>query len=63
MNANSPRPHHQPETEFIGEVQEFSGEFLPPDDPSLEPRIRRGRPTDRKKDPRFDLPDDEDKSV
>lgn len=59
MKPNSPRPMHQPETEFIGEVQEFSGNFLPADDPSLEPRIRKGRPVDRKIDPRFDLPEDE----
>lgn len=59
MNPNSPRPLHQPETEFIGELQAFSGNFLPPDDPSLEPRIRRGRPVDRKIDPRFDLPEDD----
>jgi hypothetical protein len=59
MNPISPRPPHQTETEFIGERQEFFGECLPPDDPSLEPRVRRGRPADRKKDPRFDPPDDE----
>ena len=56
MGANSPRPMHQPETEFIGELQEFSGTFIPPDDPSLEPRERKGRPADRKRDPRFDPP-------
>jgi hypothetical protein len=61
MDANSKRPMHQPETEFIGELQLFEGEALPPDDPSLEPRIRRGRPAGSKKDPRFDLPDDEPK--
>ena len=59
MTPNTPRPLHQPETEFVGELQEFTGTFLPPDDPSLEPRERKGRPADRKKDPRFDLPADE----
>ncbi len=59
MNAETPRPMHQPETLFIGELQEFKGTFLSPDDPSLEPRVRRGRPADRKKDPRYDLPEDE----
>jgi hypothetical protein len=38
---------HQPETEFIGLFQEFSGEALSPDDASLEPRERKGRPADR----------------
>ena len=58
MSANSPRPMHQPETEFIGDLQEFVGTVVSPDDPSLEPRERKGRPADRKRDPRFDLPDD-----
>ena len=59
MDANSKRPMHQPETEFIGELRLFEGEALSPDDPSLEPRIRRGRPADCKRDPRFDLPADD----
>ena len=58
LSPNSPWPVHQPETEFIGEVQEFSGNFLPADDPGLEPRMRKGRPADRKIDC-FDLPEDE----
>ena len=62
MDANSKRPMHQPETEFIGELQEFTGTVVPPDDPSLEPRIRRGRPADHKRDPRFDLPADDQSS-
>lgn len=57
MNPNSRKPSHQPETEFLGEVQEFTMQALVPDHPRLEPRIRRGRPADRKSDPRFDLPD------
>ncbi len=56
MDANTKRPMHQPETEFIGEYHEFVVQALAPDDPSLEPRIRKGRPADRKRDPRFDLP-------
>jgi hypothetical protein len=52
---------HQPETEFIGELQEFTGTFISPDDPSLEPRERKGRPADRKTDPRFDFPADGEK--
>lgn len=59
MDANSKRPMHQPETEFVGELQEFTMTVVPPDDPSLEPRVRKGRPADRKKDPRFDPPDDD----
>jgi hypothetical protein len=51
MNRKSDRPHHQPETLFTGELQEFSGTLLAPDDPSLEPRVRRGRPGDRRKKP------------
>ncbi len=41
MNTN---PHHQPETENHGELQEFSGPALSPDDPGLEPREHKGRP-------------------
>ena len=47
MNARNPL--HQPETEFIGELQEFEGPALDPNDPSLEPRVRRGRPGDKDK--------------
>ena len=58
MNADSKKPPHQPDTEFTGELQEFTVQALQPDDPLLEPRVRRGRPADRKSDPRFDQPDD-----
>jgi hypothetical protein len=44
MNPNPINPLHQPETEFQGELQVFSGPALAPDDPSLEPRVRKGRP-------------------
>ena len=47
MNARNPL--HQPQTEFIGELQEFEGEALNPNDPRLEPRVRRGRPGDKEK--------------
>lgn len=57
MNDHSKKPSHQPETEFTGELQEFTLQALPPDDPRLEPRIRKGRPADPRSDPRFDLPD------
>jgi len=46
MNPKPTNPQHQAETEFTGELQEFSGPALSPDDPSLEPRVRAGRPTD-----------------
>jgi hypothetical protein len=46
MNPKPTNPHHQPETECTAEVQEFSGPALSPDDPSLEPRVRKGRPAD-----------------
>ncbi len=49
MKPNATNPRHQPETEFHGEIQELSGPALAPDDPSLEPRLRKGRPTDLKK--------------
>jgi hypothetical protein len=49
MNPNAANPLHQPETEFDGELQVFSGPALTPDDPSLEPRVRKGRPADLKK--------------
>jgi hypothetical protein len=46
MGSKAPNPRHQQETEFTGELQEFSGPALSPDDPSLEPRVRRARPAD-----------------
>jgi len=49
MNPNPISPLHQPETEFLGELQVFSGPALAPDDPSLEPRVRTGRPAGLKK--------------
>jgi hypothetical protein len=61
MAADSKKPSPQPETEFMGELREFKVQALPPDDPRLEPRIRKGRPADRKSDPRFDLPDEAQK--
>jgi len=45
MNTDSGRPMHQPETEFIGELQTFSGQALSPTDPGIEPRERKGRPS------------------
>ena len=48
MAGKPTKPHHQAETEFTGERQEFSGTVLDPNDPNLEPRIRRGRPVDSK---------------
>jgi hypothetical protein len=44
MNANPTNPRQQPETEWHGELQEFSGPALSPTDPSIEPRARQGRP-------------------
>jgi hypothetical protein len=49
MNPNATNPLHQLETEFRGEVQAFSGPALAPDNPSLEPRVRKGRPADTKR--------------
>jgi len=56
MDSSAKNPSHQPETESVAELQEFTLEALSPDDPRLEPRVRRGRPADRKRDPRFDPP-------
>jgi hypothetical protein len=42
-NPTTANPLHQPETEFRGEIQVFSGPALAPDDPKLEPRVRKGR--------------------
>ena len=61
MNADSKKTSHQSETEFTGELQEFTLQALPPDDPRLEPRIRKGHRADHKSDPRFDLPDTAEK--
>ena len=58
MGAESRHPLHQPETESGAELQVFESEALPPDDPSVDHGIRRGRPADRKRDPRYDAPDD-----
>ena len=54
-NDPTKRPSHQPDT-FGGELFEFESEALSPDDPRLEPRVCKGRPADRKTDPRFDGP-------
>jgi hypothetical protein len=54
INRGLERPLHQPETESGALLVEFTSEALAPDDPRLEPRIRRGRPADRKRDPRYD---------
>jgi hypothetical protein len=40
----SRKSHHQAKTEWSGELREFSGPAIPPDDPALEPHIRRGQP-------------------
>jgi hypothetical protein len=47
MDADTKQPPIEPETEFTGDLQVFSGFALSPDDPSLEPRERKGRPADR----------------
>jgi hypothetical protein len=54
MNPQAGNPLHQPETEFQGELQMFSGQALSPDDPCLEPRVRKGRPSDQRKPPGTD---------
>jgi hypothetical protein len=51
MTPNATNPRHQPETEFTGELQVFSGPALSPDDPRLEPRERKGRPADAETHP------------
>ena len=42
-------PLHQKETEWQGGVYFFEGPALSPDDPSLEPRVRKGRPADARR--------------
>jgi hypothetical protein len=44
MASNAYDPRKLAETEFAGELQEFCGPALAPNDPQLEPRERRGRP-------------------
>jgi hypothetical protein len=46
MRTKPTNPHHQPETEFNGELQEFSGQAVSPYDPNLGPRARTGRPAE-----------------
>ena len=46
MDANSSNPQKQRDTEWHGELQSFFGPALSPDDPSLEPRVRHGRPSE-----------------
>lgn len=58
MDTNPKRPEHQPDT-FGGELFAFESAALAPDDSRLEPRVRRGRPADGKRDPRFDPPADD----
>jgi hypothetical protein len=48
MKRRSGSPRHQPETEFIGDVQVFVGPALSPDDPRIAGRVSRGRPGDAK---------------
>ena len=57
MNPNVTNPRHQPETEFHGELHEFSGAALAPDDPSIEPRERKGRPMNGAEPPTPDTHD------
>ncbi len=57
MNAEPNRPGHQPDTESGADLQEFIGELLAPDDPRADRRLRRGRPAEYKRDPRYDAPD------
>jgi hypothetical protein len=61
MTPSSTNPHHQAETEFTGELQVFSGPALSPDDPSLEPRQRKGRPTDAERRPTTENKDSSEK--
>lgn len=49
MQPKATNPLHQPETEFQGELQVFSGPALSPADPSLEVRARKGRPAHQPK--------------
>jgi hypothetical protein len=49
MRPKANRPQRNPETFMNADLQKFSGEALDPDDPRLEPRVRRGRPQDRKR--------------
>ncbi len=49
MNSNTANPLHQAETEFQGELQVFSGPALAPDDPRVQARERKGRPSVLKK--------------
>jgi hypothetical protein len=57
MSPKPTNPHHQPETECMAEKQEFAGPALSPDDPKLEPRVRKGRPSDTQSP----APDNQDK--
>jgi hypothetical protein len=44
MHADQNGARKHPETELHGDLQSFCGPALLPNDPSLEPRVRRGRP-------------------
>jgi hypothetical protein len=44
MSATPRSPLHNPQTEFHGEIQQFTGTSLPLDDPEVKARVRKGRP-------------------
>jgi hypothetical protein len=44
--TTDPNPLHQPETLSTAEVQKFESPALPPTDPEVQARIRKGRPRD-----------------
>lgn len=44
MNATPGNVPRQQETEFNGELQQFAGPVFAPDNPQIEPRVRKGRP-------------------
>ena len=49
---NKPNPLHNKYTHFTGSFQAFSGTVVPPDDPRVAGRIRRGRPADSTQPPK-----------
>jgi hypothetical protein len=51
MHTNASHPKKQKETELHGDLQEFRGPAVSPNDPSIEPRVRRGRPLQEKPGP------------
>lgn len=48
MHAERNDAGKHPETELHGDLQTFCSNALSPDDASLEPRVRRGRPAETK---------------